>query len=167
MYQNHTVRKFLLGGFVGMTPAVVTQLTYPMLQNIRKYSLAFRWNPFYWNPVAKGQTWSGSVWFGRIVPQLLSWTLILCVLAIVATRKQFMSATPALAYLIAMKFHIVFPGWYWNTLPLVMFPLFLSNQRQRNELKRNWELMFQRAIWGTLLVGETTGLSAFLLWWLV
>jgi hypothetical protein len=55
-----------------------------------------------------------------------------------------MCATPALAYLIAMKF-----------------------QRQRNELKRNWELMFQRAIWGTLLVGETTGLSAFLLWWLV
>jgi hypothetical protein len=73
MYQNHTVRKFLLGGFVGMTPAVVTQLTYPMLQNIRKYSLAFRWNPFYWNPVAKAQTWSGSVWFGRIVPQVLSW----------------------------------------------------------------------------------------------
>jgi hypothetical protein len=171
MYRNQTVQKFLLGGLIGMVPTVVAQSTYPMLQNIRKYSSQFTWNPFYWNPVAKGQTWSRGVWFGRTIPQLLSWTLIICVLVISTKRRNFLAATPALAYFVVMKLYTQFPGWYWNTLALVMFPLFLpavnSASKIGKALKRDWARTAERTIWAVLAVGETTGLSAFALWWLL
>jgi hypothetical protein len=159
MYKRKGLTKFTTGSALGLIPTVAFSVVYPVIPNIFKYSSEFRWNPYFWNTSDRSQTWSGSAFLGRIVPQIVSYLLLIGVLFMMVRTRNALAATPALIYVAAMKFHVVFPGWYFLTLMLVLVPLLRSNAPMSRPTRRVGVVLF-----GLCVVAETTGFSAFAVW---
>jgi hypothetical protein len=123
MHKNETVRRFVIGGLVGITPMIAISFVYPILGNVLRYSSEIRWNPYYWNMFDNTREWATPGLGGRILPAVLSLIFVFAVFRIGIRGHQFVACSAFAAYVVMMKFHIQFPGWYFLTFPLVLAPL--------------------------------------------
>ncbi len=123
MHKRNRLRRFVGGFAVGMLPTLVFSLVYPIIPNVLKYSTMFSANPYYWHPTAKTQIWLETTRIGAMIPQLVSFVLLFGVVFVAWRLHNWIAAMPALYFLMAMKFHVQFPGWYFATVALVLVPL--------------------------------------------
>lgn len=123
MYRKRRLRSFIAGGCIGTLPTVALSFVYPVVANIFRYSMQFRWNPYYWNPASRTQFWSSYWVVGRVIPQVLSWLFIGWLLVVCRRRDLIPRAGAAIAFALFMKLYGQIPPWYLVTLPVLLVPL--------------------------------------------
>ena len=155
-YKRGHLQRFLIGGAIGAVPTVALSFVYPIIPNIFRHSMQFRWNPYYWNFASSDQFWSPYTLIGRVVPQILSWLLIGWLVLATGRSRSFAAAIAAFGFAFFMKFYGQIPPWYMVTLPLMLVPLAMRPDEPGPASGRTWSLPAGfRHVWVVAVALET------------